>query len=106
MKKLFVVGLLSLASLAILSAKTYTITVSNPTKVRSVQLKAGQYKLKVEGSNAIFTDVNNQKSITTPVKVEEGDKKANSTRVQSTKDGDTERIQEIDLEGSTTKLSF
>jgi hypothetical protein len=106
MKKLFVVGLLSLASLAILSAKTYTITVSNPTKVGSVQLKAGQYKLKVEGSNAIFTDVNNQKSITTPVKVEEGDKKANSTRVQSTKDGDTERIQEIDLEGSTTKLSF
>ena len=106
MKKLFVVGLLSLASLAILSAKTYTITVSNPTKVGSVRLKAGQYKLKVEGSNAIFTDVNNQKSITTPVKVEEGDKKANSTRVQSTKDGDTERIQEIDLEGSTTKLSF
>ena len=106
MKKLFVVGLLSLASLAILSAKTYTITVSNPTKVGSVQLKAGQYKLKVEGSNAIFTDVNNQKSITTPVKVEEGDKKANSTRVQSTKDGETERIQEIDLEGSTTKLSF
>ena len=106
MKKLFVVGLLSLASLAILSAKTYTITVSNPTKVGSVQLKAGQYKLKVEGSNAIFTDVNNQKSVTTPVKVETGDKKVDSTRVQSTKDGDAERIQEIDLGGSKTKLTF
>src|ERR1051325_35910 len=106
MKKLFVVGLLSLASLAILSAKTYTITVSNPTKVGSVQLKAGQYKLKVEGSNAIFTDVNNQKSVTTPVKVETSEKKVDSTRVQSTKDGDAERIQEIDLEGSTTKLTF
>ena len=106
MKKLFVVGLLSLASLAILSAKTYTITVSNPTNVGSVQLKAGQYKLKVEGSNAIFTDVNNQKSVTTPVKVESSEKKVDSTRVQSTKDGDAERIQEIDLEGSTTKLTF
>jgi hypothetical protein len=106
MKKLFVVGLLSLASLAILSAKTYTITVSNPTKVGSVQLKAGQYKVKVDGSNAIFTDVNNQKTVTTPVKVEEGATKVDSTRVQSTRDGDTDRIQEIDLEGSKTKLTF
>ena len=106
MKKLFVVGLLSLSGLAILSAKTYSITVSNPTKVGSVQLKSGQYKLKVEGSNAIFTDVTNQKAVTTPVKVEETDKKFGSTRVQSTKDGDVERIQEIDLEGSTTKLTF
>jgi hypothetical protein len=106
MKKLLVVGLLSLASLAIVSAKTYTITVSKPTKVGSAQLKAGQYKLKVDGSNAIFTDVNNEKTVTTPVKVEEGDKKVDSTRVQSTVDGDSDRIQEIDLEGSKTKLTF
>ena len=106
MKKLLVVGLLSLASLAIVSAKTYTITVSKPTKVGSAQLKAGQYKLKVDGSNAIFTDVNNEKTVTTPVKVEEGDKKVDSTRVQSTVDGESDRIQEIDLEGSKTKLTF
>ena len=72
----------------------------------SAQLKAGQYKLKVDGSNAIFTDANNEKTVTTPVKVEEGDKKVDSTRVQSTVDGDSDRIQEIDLEGSKTKLTF
>ena len=105
MKKLLVVGLLSLASLSILSAKTYSITVSNNVKVGSAELKAGQYKLKVDGSNAIFTDTN-QKTVTAPVKVEEADKKFDSTRVQSTKDGDTERMQEIDLEGSKTKLTF
>ena len=105
MKKLLVVGLMSLASLSILSAKTYSITVSNTVKVGGVELKAGQYKLKVDGSNAIFTDTN-QKTVTTPVKVEEADKKFDTTRVQSTKDGDTERMQEIDLEGSKTKLTF
>ena len=56
--------------------------------------------MKVDGANAIFTDLNTSKSFTTPVKVENGDKKFDDTRVQSTKDGDSERINEIDLGGS------
>ncbi len=106
MKKMFAVGLLSLSSLVVLNAKTYQITVTSPTKAGAVQLKPGQYKLKVEGSNAIFTEVDTQKTFTSPVKVEEGDKKFDATRVQSTRDGDVERLQEVDLEGSKTKLTF
>src|SRR5881394_1082517 len=106
MKKFLVVAGLALSSLTIVSAKTYEITLSNPTKVGSVQLKPGQYKLKVDGSNAVFTDLNSAKSFTTPVKVENGDKKFDDTRVQSVKDGQTDRINEIDLGGSKTKLGF
>jgi hypothetical protein len=106
MKKLLVVGVLALSSLCILSAKTYELTLTSVTKAGSVQLKPGQYTLKIQGANAIFTDVNTSKSFTTPVKVQETDKKFDDTKVQSTKEGDTEKIEEIDLGGSKTKLGF
>ena len=106
MKKFLVVAGLALSSLTVLSAKTYEIVLSSKTKAGSVELQPGQYRLKVEGANAIFTDTEKGKSYITPVKVETSDKKFDDTRVQSVKDGDTEKIQEIDLGGSKTKLGF
>jgi len=106
MKKVLAISALALSSLTILSAKTYEIILTAPTNAGSVQLKPGQYKLKVDGANATFTDENSSKSFTTPVKVENGDKKFDDTKVQSTKDGDVERLEEIDLGGSKTKLGF
>jgi hypothetical protein len=106
MKKIMVVAALALSSLTVVSAKTYEIILSAPAKAGSVTLKAGQYKLKVEGTNATFTEVNSSKSFTTPVKVDTNDKKYEDTRVQSKKDGTVDTIQEIDLGGSKTKLGF
>jgi hypothetical protein len=107
MKKLLAVAALALFTLTVVSAKSYNITVSSPSKAGSVQLKPGQYKLTVEGGNATFTEqTKGQKSFTTPVKVEEGDKKFNDTRVISSKEGEVEKITEIDLGGSKTKLGF
>ncbi len=106
MKKLFAISVLALATLSIGSAKTYEIILSGPSRAGSIDLKPGQYKLKVEGSNAIFTDVNSYKSYTTPVKIETTEKKFDGTRVQSTKDGNVDKIEEIDLGGSKTKLGF
>src|SRR5262249_8421251 len=106
MKKFLSVAALSLFSLAVLSAKTYNLTLSNPVKAGSVKLKPGHYNLKVEGSNAIFTEVGKSTSFTTPVKVEATDKKFEDTRVHSAKDGADEKITEIELGGSKTKLGF
>lgn len=106
MKNLFLAGVLSLASLTLVSAKSYEIVLSAPTKVGAVQLKAGQYTLKVQGSNAVFTNVETAKSFTTPVKVESGSTKYDETKIQTAKQGDTDLIQEIDLGGSKTKLGF
>jgi len=100
------VAALALSSLTVLSAKTYEIILSSPTKAGSVTLKPGQYKLKVDGTTATFTDENSSKSFTTPVKVENTEKKFDDTRVQSKKDGGTDTIEEIDLGGSKTKLGF
>jgi hypothetical protein len=106
MRKFLVVAALAVSSLTIVNAKTYEIILSGPTKAGSVELKAGQYKLKVDGANAIFTEINSAKSFTTPVKVQTGDKKFDDTKVQTTKDGNIDKIEEIDLGGSKTKLGF
>ncbi len=104
MKKALVIALLSVCSLAF--AKSYKIILTSPTKAGTVQLKAGEYKVKVEGTNAVFTLTDSSTSVTAPVKIENSNKKYDSTQLQTTKDGDGERLTEIDLGGSSTKLVF
>ena len=70
------------------------------------ELKAGEYKLKVEGSQATFTD-QDSKSITVAVKIENVARKFAATTVETTSaPGDMDNITAIDLAGSTTKLEF
>ena len=107
MKKLLAVAALALFTLTVVSAKTYNITLVKPTKAGTVQLKPGQYKLEVKDGNAIFTDgANSKNTFTTPVKVQEADKKYDDTRVISSQDGEFDKINEIDLGGSKTKIGF
>ena len=112
MKKLLAIGVLTLFSLSLLSGgtapriKSCLITITNPTKAGSVQLKPGEYRVKVAGSNATFTEVNSSKSATTPVKIEDGNEKFDDTRVQITKGTGTDHLDEIDLGGTKTKLEF
>jgi len=97
---------MGLMSLGIASARSYDILLSDPSMVGTTQLHAGEYKLKVEGSDAVFTDVQNQQTFKAPVKVENGKQKFDETRVESTKNGEMAHISSIDLAGSTTKLEF
>jgi hypothetical protein len=106
MKKFIAIATLSLATLTVAGAKSYGINLVNPTKVGSIQLRPGVYSVKVNGSNAIFTDEKTSQSYQVPVKVETTEKKFDDTRVQSSKDGDVDKIDEIDLGGSKTKLGF
>lgn len=106
MKQFLAVGALALFSLSVASAKSYEITVTNPTKAGSVDLKPGKYKVTVEGTNATFVEQGKSKGVSVPVKVKEAPKKFDDTRVQSSKDGSGEKITEIDLGGSKTVLEF
>jgi hypothetical protein len=103
-KSLLIYGALTLASLGIASAKSYDIILDTPAKAGANELKAGEYKLKVEGSQAVFTGVQGDKSFSVPVKIENGDKKFNNTSVESTTQDGMANIQAIDLGGSTTRL--
>jgi len=99
-------GILGLASLGIASAKSYDVTLSAATMAGSTELKPGAYKVKVEGSQAVFTDAQSSKSWTAPVKIENGGKKFGETVVESVTQGDMAHIQAIDLAGSNTRLQF
>jgi hypothetical protein len=105
-KSLLIVGALGLASLGIANAKSYDIILSSTSKVGNMELKPGEYKLKVDGSQAIFTDVESSKTYTAPVKIDNNGKKFDQTTVETTKQGDMDNVVAIDLAGSNTKLQF
>jgi hypothetical protein len=104
-KSVLIVGALGLASLGIASAKSYDIILNAPAKAGATELKAGEYKLKVEGSQAVFTDANS-KTFTAPVKIDSSGKKFDHTSVDTTSGGDMDNITAIELGGSTTKIEF
>jgi hypothetical protein len=76
------------------------------TKVGSVELKPGQYTLKIAGNNAVFTNEETAKSFTTPVKVQNTDKKFDTTQVNAVKQGATDVVKDIQLGGSKMLLDF
>jgi hypothetical protein len=105
-KSLLIAGALTLASFGIASAKSYDVIFSNPTMVGNTELKAGQYKLKVQGGQAVFTGAEDSKSVSVPVKIENNNSKFDETRVETTKQNGMDSIQVINLGGSATKLEF
>jgi hypothetical protein len=106
-KSLLIVGAIALSSLGIASAKSYDVVLSQPAMAGDTELKAGEYKLKVEGSQAIFTDAQNAKSsVSVPVKIENSDRKFNSTALETTNQSGTASIQAIELGGSNTRLTL
>jgi hypothetical protein len=72
----------------------------------NTELKPGVYKVKVEGSQAVFTDVQSSKTWTAAVKVGNSDRKFDTTTVESSNQGEMAHINAIDLGGSNTKLQF
>jgi len=105
-KSLLLLGVLAMSILSIASAKSYSVSFNSPVTVGSAQLPAGEYTLKVDGSNAVFTNVDSNKSVTAPVKIENADKKFDVTSVETTVQGDAQHVIDIQLGGSTTKLDF
>ena len=105
-KSFLITGLLALASIGVASAKSYEITLVSPAKAGSNELKAGQYKLKVEGSQAVFTSEQNSTSVTVPVTIEHNGQKFDQTAVETENKDGVETIRRIMLGGSDTKVQL
>jgi hypothetical protein len=71
-----------------------------------VELRAGEYKVKVEGSNAVFTNLDTSEKFTAPVKIHNTGKKHDYTAVESNKQNGTDTIKAIQLGGSNETLEF
>lgn len=103
MLKRFVLAF-AILGLAVASAESYRVTLSQPSKLNGKQLKAGEYRLNVDASKV--TIVNGKESVEVPVKVETVDTKFDNTAVRYTGTGDKITITEIRIGGTKTKLVF
>jgi hypothetical protein len=104
LKSLFLTGALALFTLGIASAKSYDITLTSPTMAGATQLKAGDYEVKLQGDQVVFTDEASGKSVTVPATVEQNDKKFDRTTVETVDKGGTTSVAVITLGGSTTRI--
>lgn len=104
-KSFLSIGVLAVATMGFASAKSYDIELLATAKAGTVELKPGEYKVKVEGSQAVFTDAHG-KSFTVPAKVENSGKKFSDTRVETVNQNGMDTIQAIDLGGSDTRINL
>src|SRR5579862_8523959 len=98
-KRLLVTCALTLSMMGVASAKSYSVTLTSTEKVGTTELKPGDYSVKIEGSQAIFTGEENSKSVTVPVKIEHRDKKFDQTSVETINQSGVESIKSISLGG-------
>ena len=80
------------------AASSYTITLVTPISAGDTQLKPGQYKVEVQGNQAIFKQ--GKTSLTIPVSVEKNATKYRYTSVES----EGSKLNAIDLGGTDMKL--
>jgi hypothetical protein len=106
LKSILLATVLAIFTLSMAFAKTYDVSFSSTTKVGTLQLKAGEYHLKVDGNKATFIDANSAKAVSTDVKIETGDKKFDQTVVNSSTESGTNVVKDIELGGSKTKIGF
>jgi hypothetical protein len=97
--------LLGTFALAVASAaSTYSVTLAQPSTIGGTELKAGDYKLQVEGQQATLKSGKN--TVQAAVKVETGDQKFATTAVVYASADGKNRIAEIRLGGTNTKVVF
>ncbi|HEV3334172.1 MAG TPA: hypothetical protein VG096_24470 [Bryobacteraceae bacterium] len=94
----------AIVGLAVASAKTYSITLSQPAVLGDMQLAPGNYSVDVVDQKAIIR--NGKMHGEAPVKVETADMKYNSTSLRFSSADGKMHLQEIHVGGSTTKLVF
>jgi len=86
------------------ATKSYDVTLSNPAQVSGTELKAGTYKVVLEGDKAMIHS--GKVSVEAPVTVQEGDQKFSATSVRYVVVDGKYRIKQIQLSGTKTMLVF
>jgi len=106
MVSLFIASGLVLASLCAAASRSCVILLAAPTQAGSVLLQPGQYRVSVDGSEAVFQEVRSARSFRTAVTVEDSPAEFEKTRILTSKNAGPRRVDAIEIEGSTTKIEF
>jgi hypothetical protein len=103
-KTLVILALFTLLAVSVASAKTYSITLYNPSQFGSTTLQPGDYKLKLDGTKAIVVDRLGKTAAEANVRVETANKKFDRTELTLNTAGGTSKVTEVALGGSKTRL--
>jgi hypothetical protein len=98
-KKLTLAAAVAAVSL-VASGSTYKVTVLEDTTLNGQQVKAGEYKLALEGNTATLK--HGKQVVTVPAHTEQAQKKYQYTAIKYV----DKKIQEVHIGGSTTKIVF
>src|SRR5260370_9963877 len=104
MNKKILLSFAILAASALANAKSFSVTLFQPSIVGGSELQPGDYKLDLNESKVVIHSGKN--SVDAAVKIDTGDQKSSSTTLRySTVDGKY-RVPDIPLVGTATKLGF
>ncbi len=102
MKK-FVFGFAVMALTIAGAAESYRVTLLEPSVIAGKTLKPGDYKVTVENNKAT---IKGKETVEADVKVETADKKFSTTAVRYMQADGKNKVQEIRVGNSKTKLVF
>ena len=97
--------LVALLAVGLASAKTYSFSLSNTSQAGSTTLKAGDYHVKVDGSNVILKDADGH-DVAAKAKIETSEKPFTATEVSTSQSNGMPHIEWIGLAGSKSKIVF
>jgi hypothetical protein len=106
MASFFLASSLVLAGLSAAASRSCEILLAAPTQAGSILLQPGQYRVSVDGSEAVFQEVRSARSFRTAVRVEDSGAEFEKTRIRTSKNAGPRRVDVIEIEGSTTKIEF
>ena len=94
----------AVATLSVASAATFHLSLVEPSVVKGQTLKAGDCKLDVKTDSVTIEQ--GKTKLDVPAKIESAQKKFDRTRILYHENNGKFTIQEIDLGGTKTKLTF
>ena len=88
-------------------SKSYSVTIPEQCTVGANQLKAGDYRVKIEGSTAVFSGDRSNQKVEAPVSVTTAPKKFDRGEViLSSATSGSPTLTAIELQGTKLKLEF
>lgn len=94
-------------SSATAGTKSYTVNILEKFTIGGVQLKPGEYRMKIESSMATLSDDQSRQVVKVPVTVTSMSKKYEPGEILSSKASDnSNRIDAIEIQGTKLKVEF
>jgi len=92
---------------AMAGTKSYTVNILEKSTLGGVQLKPGEYRMKLENSMAVLSDDQSRQVAKVPVTVTSAVKKYELGEILSSKNSDnSNKIEAIELQGTKLMVAF